>query len=414
MTRAMTNGYEGKTVVLGVTGGIAAYKSVELVSRLRKRGITVHVIETANATEFVSPLTFSTMSGQPCISDTFERPETWNVKHVSLAQAADLFVIAPATANILAKLAMGLADDMLSTTVLATKAPVLVAPAMNTGMWTNAATQANMSILKERGIHVIGPDGGFLACGDTGAGRMSEPAAIEEAILALLAPTRDMEGLRVLVTAGATREHLDPVRFLSNESSGKMGFAIADAAMKRGAEVLLVRGITSAEKPGVTREISVESTQELYDAVTSHCTECDIVIQAAAPCDYRFSKVYDQKLKKMEGTSNLVIEMIENPDIAAEVGRRKQEGQTLVGFAAETEHVTEHAMNKLAKKNLDLIVANDVTMPGAGFNTDTNIVTFITASGMKAMEKMTKHDLAYLILDEILKIRGVDVSGTIR
>ena len=392
-----------KTVVLGVTGGIAAYKSVELVSRLRKRGYTVHVIETAHAAEFVTPLTFSTMSGQPCIVDTFERPETWNVKHITLAQAADLFVIAPATANCLAKLAWGLADDMLSTTALATKARMLVAPAMNTGMWTAAATQTNMKTLRERGVMVIGPEGGRLACGDSGEGRMSEPREIEAEIVCLLERPKDLEGKRILITAGATREHLDPVRFLSNESSGRMGFALAQAAMERGGEVTLIRGITSVTCPACTRVLNVESTQELYDAVTSNCADADIVIQAAAPCDYRFDTTFSQKLKKQEGEP-LVLTMVENPDIAAEVGRRKREGQILVGFAAETEKLTDHAMQKLEKKNLDLIVANDVTQEGAGFNTETNIVTLISRHDMQSIPIMPKQDLAHVIFDRILAL----------
>lgn len=396
-----------KTIVLGVTGGIAAYKSAELVSRLRKRGYTVHVIETEHATEFVTPLTFSTMSGQPCIVNTFDRPETWNVKHISLAQAADLFVIAPATANILAKLACGIADDMLSTTVLATKAPILVAPAMNTGMWTAAATQANMQTLRSRGVHVIGPEGGHLACGDSGEGRMSEPWQIEEEIVRLLEQPLDLKGLRVLITAGATREHLDPVRFISNESSGRMGFALAEAATSRGAEVTLVSGFTTVPKPSVARNIQIESTQDLYEAVTGACSAADIVIQAAAPCDYRFEEVFPQKLKKQHGEP-LTFTMVENPDIAAEVGKRKHEGQTLVGFAAETEKLTDHAMQKLEKKNLDLIVANDVTLPGAGFNTDTNIVTLITRSQMEPVPKMSKKDLAHVILDKIMTLRSTN------
>ena len=394
------------TIVLGVTGGIAAYKSVELVSRLKKKGHTVHVIETAHATEFVRPITFSTMSGQPCIVDTFERPETWNVKHISLAQAADLFVIAPATANILAKLACGIADDMLSTTVLATKAPLLVAPAMNTGMWTAAATQANMKTLRSRGVHVIGPAGGRLACGDSGEGRMSEPEEIEHEIERILNTRckQDLKGTRVLVTAGATREYLDPVRFISNESSGRMGFSIAKAAKERGAEVTVVCGFVTVPEPECDEVVHVISTQDLYDAVTSRCRAYDIVIQAAAPCDYRFLHHYDQKLKKQNG-DNLIFEMTENPDIAAEVGRQKQDGQILVGFAAETEKLNDHAEAKLVKKNLDLIVANDVTLEGAGFNTETNIVTLITKQGQCPVPKMAKTDLAHIILDAVIQIR---------
>jgi len=395
---------KGREVVLGVTGGIAVYKSAEVVSRLRKLGASVHVIMTKNATEFVAPLTFETMSNNPVVTDTFARPATWEVEHISLAQRAEVFVIAPATANILAKMACGIADDMLSTTVLATKAPVLVAPAMNTGMWTAQVTQENMETLRKRGVHVVGPGSGLLACGDVGAGRMSEPAEIVEAICAILCPKRDLEGLRVMVTAGATRERLDPVRFLSNDSSGKMGFAIAEAAKKRGAEVTLVCGVTTAQPPKDVNMVRVESTMDLYEAVTSRAPEQDVIVQAAAPADYRFAVQHDQKLKKEDGAP-MVLELVENPDIAAAVGRMKQPGQTLVGFAAETTNVIANAQRKLDKKNLDMIVANDVSKPGAGFNVDTNIATLITREGMTECSLRTKRELADDILDAVLRIR---------
>ena len=395
---------KGREVVLGVTGGIAAYKSVEIVSRLAKLGASVHVIMTKNATEFVTPLTFETMSHHPVVTDTFARPETWEVEHIALAQRAEVFAIAPATANCLAKMACGLADDMLSTTVLATKAPVLLAPAMNTGMWTAPATQANVRTLTERGVHFVGPASGMLACGDTGAGRMSEPAEVAEAICALLCPRRDYEGLRVLVTAGATRERLDPVRYLSNDSSGKMGFALAEAAAARGAEVTLVCGAATAQPPKGVPVVQVASTQELYEAVTSRAQEQDVIIQAAAPADYRFAETFPQKLKKAAGTP-LTLTLVENPDIAAAVGRMKRPGQTLVGFAAETEHVLSNARAKLQKKNLDLIIANDVSQPGAGFNVDTNIATLITADGTRAYPLRTKRALADDILDAVQALR---------
>lgn len=391
-------------VVLGVTGGIAAYKSAELVSRLRKAGISVHVIMTEHATHFVAPLTFETLSNHPVVTDTFARPETWEVEHIALAKRADVFVIAPATANILAKLSCGIADDMLSTTALATKAPMLIAPAMNTGMWTAEATQHNAAVLKARGVHFVGPEGGFLACGDTGAGRMSEPKDIFDAIEKLLSPKRDLAGLQVMVTAGATRERLDPVRFLSNDSSGKMGFALAAAARDRGAEVTLVCGVTTVQPPAGVTLVKVESTEELYQAVTERCEMMDVVIQAAAPADYRFANRYDQKLKKQSGAP-LLLELVENPDIAAEVGRRKHAGQTLVGFAAETEHVQENAQRKLDKKNLDLIVANDVTAPGAGFNVDTNIAALITRGGVMERPLQSKRALAEDILDQVMVLR---------
>ena len=394
----------GREIVLGVTGGIAAYKSAEIVSRLRRLGASVHVIMTKSATEFVTPLTFETMSNHPVVTDTFARPETWEVEHIALAKRAELFVIAPATANIMAKMACGIADDMLSTTVLATKAPVLIAPAMNTGMWTAQVTQENVQTLKNRGVHFVGPAAGVLACGDSGAGRMSEPVEIVEHICRLLCPKTDFAGLRVMVTAGATRERLDPVRFLSNDSSGKMGFAVAEAAKARGAEVTLVCGVTTATPPAGVNIVRVESTLDLYDAVTGLCESQDVIIQAAAPADYRFAHTHDQKLKK-EGGQPLVLELVENPDVAAAVGQRKHPGQTLVGFAAETQSVTENAQKKLQKKNLDLIVANDVTAPGAGFNVDTNIAALITADGIDERPLQSKRALAEDILDKIITLR---------
>lgn len=395
----------GKSVVLGVTGGIAAYKACEVVSRLRKMGADVYVVMTRSATEFVQPLTFETLSNNPVVTDTFARPETWEVEHIALAKRADVFVIAPATANILAKMAHGIADDMLSTTVLATKAPVLVAPAMNTGMWTAEITQANCAALKARGVHFVGPDAGFLACGDTGSGRMSEPSAIVEAIAGLLCPVQDMAGLRVMVTAGATRERLDPVRYMTNDSSGKMGFAIAEAAVRRGASVTVVAGSVTAALPAGCEVVRVESTQDLFDAVTSRAPGMDVVIQAAAPADYRFATTYAEKHKKAHDGQPFVVELVENPDIAAAVGAAKRPGQTLVGFAAETEHLLDNARRKLASKHLDLIVANDVSQPGAGFNVDTNIATLITADTMTECPLRTKKALAEDILDKVLALR---------
>ena len=326
------------------------------------------------------------------------------MEHIALAKAAQVFVIAPATANIIAKLAYGIADDMLSTTALATKAPILIAPAMNTGMWTADATRHNVEILRQRGVEFVGPEGGFLACGDTGAGRMSEPEAICERIMKLLQPKRDLEGLSVLITAGATRERIDPVRFLSNDSSGKMGFALAQAARDRGADVTLVCGITTAPQPEGIPVLRVESTMDLYNTMLAEAPKRDIVIQAAAPADYRPAEVAPQKLKKQSGAP-MVLTLVENPDVAAAVGERKRPGQTLVGFAAETEKVTEHAIAKLAKKHLDLIVANDVTKAGAGFGTDTNIATLITADGLDERPLQSKRALADDILDRIMAIR---------
>ena len=395
----------GREIVLGVTGGIAAYKSAELVSRLRHLGANVHVIMTRNATEFVSPLTFQTLSANQVVTDTFQAPEYWNVEHVALAKLAEVFVIAPATANIMAKMAAGIADDMLSTTVLATKAPVLLAPAMNTGMWTAAATQANLRTLQERGIRFTGPDSGILACGDEGAGRMSEPEAIVEAIRGILNPKNDLAGLKVLVTAGATRERLDPVRFITNDSSGKMGFAIAEAARDRGADVTVVYGNVTAKVPEKVRRISIESARDLLDVMMKETPAQDVIIQAAAVCDYRFAEQKTSKIKKAEGTG-LTLNMVENPDVSREVGKIKKQGQTLVGFAAETDNVLQNAGEKLKKKNLDMIVANDVTAPGAGFNVDTNIATLVTRDGQDAQPMMTKRQLADVILDKILALRA--------
>ena len=395
----------GREIVLGVTGGIAAYKRAEIVSRLRHLGANVHVIMTRNATEFITPLTFQTLSANQTVTDTFSAPEYWNVEHVALAKRAEIFVIAPATANILAKMAAGIADDMLSTTVLATKAPILVAPAMNTGMWTAEATQRNLKTLKECGVRTIGPESGRLACGDEGAGRMSEPEAIVEEIYRILTKKRDYAGTKVLITAGATRERLDPVRFITNDSSGKMGFAIAEAARDRGAEVTVIHGSVSAEIPAGIRTIRIETARELYDAMMAEAGKQDVIIQAAAVCDYRPAEQKDRKIKKEKG-KNLVLELTENPDIARAVGEQKRAGQTLVGFAAETDHVQQNAQKKLAAKNLDMIVANDVTKPGAGFNTDTNIAALITADRIIEEPLQTKRQLAEKILDRVMEIRA--------
>ena len=395
---------EGKTVVLGVTGGIAAYKSCEVVSRLRKQGAQVFVIMTKNACQFVAPMTFETLSNNPCVNDTFERPERWEVEHVALAKKADLFLIAPATANIMAKMAHGIADDMLSTTVLATKAPVLLAPAMNTGMWTNEVTQENLRILKARGVMTIGPEGGLLACGDVGAGRMSEPVDIVSRCVELLSVQHDLEGLRVLVTAGPTREPLDPVRFITNRSSGKMGYAIAEAAQKRGAHVTLVSGPVSIAAPGGVAMVSVQSTEDLLQQMTELAPQQDIIIQAAAPADYRAETVAPQKMKK-NGDKGLTLKLVPTPDVARAVGELKQKGQTLVGFAAETENLADNAQKKLDSKNLDMIVANDVTKPGAGFDVDTNIAMLITRGKQTELPLMSKRALADAILDRVLELR---------
>lgn len=394
----------GKHVVMGVTGGIAAYKACEVVSRLKKRHAEVDVIMTENATKLVAPLTFETLSGRPVCVDTFARTDSWDVKHISLAQKADLMLVAPATANLMAKLANGLADDMLTTTLLATKAPILLAPAMNTGMWTAAATQSNLAVLQSRGVQTVGPESGFLACGDTGAGRMSEPEAIVEAAQALLLPLRDMAGLKVLVTAGPTVERIDPVRYLTNDSSGKMGYAIAEAAARRGAEVTLVSGPVALQTPQGVKRVDVQSTQDLYDAMLALCGEQDMILQAAAPADYRAERVAEQKLKK-HGGQPMVLTLAENPDVAKAVGERKRAGQILVGFAAETENLAANAEKKLNAKGLDMIVANDVTKPGAGFGVDTNIVTLMTRDGSEALPLMSKQAVAQRLLDKALALQ---------
>lgn len=396
---------KGKNVVLGVTGGIAAYKAVEVVSRLKKLGANVDVVMTKNATEFVTPLTFETISSRPVTVETFARPERWEVEHVALAKKADLMLVAPATANVMAKLAVGIADDMLTTTLLATRAPILLAPAMNTGMWEAVATQQNLHMLLNRGVRTVGPESGHLACGDTGDGRMSEPEQIVEAAIAMLCPKRDMEGLKVLVTAGPTLERMDPVRYLTNDSSGKMGYALAEAARNRGAEVTLISGPVHIAPPEGVALVRVESTQELYHIMVERCQDQDMIAQAAAPADYRFQNPSAQKLKKREGKP-LVLEMVENPDIAKAVGERKRAGQVLIGFAAETEGILAHAREKLVKKHLDMIVANDVTLEGAGFGVDTNIVTLVTENGETPLPKLSKREVAHRVWDAAMGLRG--------
>ena len=391
-------------VVLGVTGGIAVYKACELLRLLQKRGIDVFVVMTQNACRFVAPLTFETLSGHPVAVDTFDRPQTWEVEHIALAKRADLFLIAPATANIMGKMACGIADDMLSTTVMATRAPVLVAPAMNTGMWENAAVQQNVKTLRARGVEIVAPVSGHLACGDSGAGKLEDVEVIAERACELLFAKKDMEGLRVMVTAGPSREALDPVRYISNRSSGKMGYAIAQAAQKRGAEVTLLSGPVAIEAPQGVKLVPFTTTQELLDRASELAREQDLLIQAAAPADYRAKEVAPQKIKK-QGGEPMTFTLVENPDVAATLGKAKRSGQVFVGFAAETNDVLAHARDKLARKNLDMIVANDVTRPGAGFDVDTNIVTLITKDGQEALPMMSKAQVAQRILDRALALR---------
>ncbi len=391
-------------VVLGVTGGIAVYKACELLRLLQKRGIDVFVVMTQNACRFVAPLTFETLSGHPVAVDTFDRPQTWEVEHIALAKRADLFLIAPATANIIGKMACGIADDMLSTTVMATRAPVLVAPAMNTGMWENAAVQQNVETLRARGVEIVAPVSGHLACGDSGAGKLEDVEVIAERACEMLFAKKDMEGLRVMVTAGPSREALDPVRYISNRSSGKMGYAIAQAAQKRGAEVTLLSGPVAIEAPLGVKLVPFTTTQELLDRANELAREQDLLIQAAAPADYRAKEIAPQKIKK-QGGEPMTFTLVENPDVAATLGKAKRSGQVFVGFAAETNDVLAHAKDKLTRKNLDMIVANDVTRPGAGFDVDTNIVTLITKDGQEALPMMSKAEVAQRILDRALALR---------
>jgi phosphopantothenoylcysteine decarboxylase/phosphopantothenate--cysteine ligase len=394
-----------KNIVLGVTGGIAAYKACDLVSRLAKRGYQVHVIMTKSAEHFVNPLTFRTLSGNPVVTDMFAEPGTWNVRHISLAETASLMVIAPATANIIGKVAHGLADDMLSTTIMAAKArcPVLFAPAMNMNMYQNPIVQENIGRLKNFGYHFIGPAKGRLACGTEGQGRMVEAEEIEEKILSLLERKKDFQGKKILITAGPTREALDPIRYLTNRSTGTMGYALADAAHSRGAEVYLVSGPTNLPDPWGVEVTRVESAREMHQVVLSIFPAVDIVIKAAAVADYRPKVTAEHKIKKKEGPLSLELER--NPDILRELGQNKKEHQILVGFAAETDNLEEYARQKMATKNLDLIVANNVKEEGAGFGGTTNIVTIITKGGeMIKLPRLTKHDTAHAILDQIMAL----------
>lgn len=398
----------GKCVVMGVTGGIAAYKAAEVLRLLQKQGADVYVIMTEHACQFLTPLTMETLSGHPVVSDMFARVTSWEVEHISLAKRADLFLIVPATANIMGKMASGIADDMLSTTVMATHAPVLLAPAMNTGMWENAATQSNLQTLRARGVQFVMPENGRLACGDTGAGKLAPVEDIAAQAVRLFAARQDYSGLRVMVTAGPTREPIDPVRYLSNRSSGKMGYAIAQAAAARGAQVTLLTGPVNLTPPAGVQVHAFQTTMDLLALAQEHAPQQDVVIQAAAPGDYRAEIIAGQKIKKHDGDDGLTIHFVENPDVAATLGRQKKPGQTFVGFAAETQKVTEHAQEKLHRKNVDLIVANDVTKPGAGFDVDTNIITLITREEMRDLPLMQKREAADAILDAVLELRKTE------
>lgn len=394
-----------KTILLGVTGGIAAYKSASLASRLVKAGAEVRVIMTEHATNFINPITFETLTGHKCITDTFDRNFEFQVEHVSLAKKADVIMVAPATANVIAKLAHGLADDMLTTTILASHAPKLIAPAMNTGMYENPVTQDNLALLKKYGMEVIEPAAGHLACGDEGKGKMPEPEILYEHILRSCACKQDMKGLKVLVTAGPTQEAVDPVRFLTNHSSGRMGYSIAKACMLRGADVTLVTGRTALTPPLFVDVVPVVSAKDMYDAVISRSGEMDIIIKAAAVADYRPVHVAEEKVKKSDGSFSLELERTD--DILKYLGEHKKPGQFLCGFSMETENMLENSRKKLEKKHLDMIAANNLKVPGAGFETTTNIITIITPDSVKELELMSKDDAAFRLLDEILSRRSL-------
>jgi phosphopantothenoylcysteine decarboxylase/phosphopantothenate--cysteine ligase len=401
-------------IALGVTGGVAAYKAAELVRRLQQEKLDVQVVMTRSAQEFITPLTFAALTGKKVITEIFgaSAAEPANVEsaieHIAVAQRIDLLLVAPATADILAQFAQGIARDFLSTLYLATKAPVIVAPAMNVNMWEHPATQENLQKLRARGVYVVDPDEGYLACGMTGAGRLAATDAIVEKVRAVLGLRRDLEGQTIVVTAGPTREDLDPVRFLTNRSSGKMGYALAEAAARRGAHVVLVSGPTELPIPESVDWVPVRSAEEMRTVVRERASDADVVIMAAAVADYRPAAAQSQKIKR--GDAGLTLELEPTPDILAELGRepvRESRRRVLVGFAAETEHLADNARGKLGRKRADMIVANDVTQEGAGFDGDTNIVTiFLRDGGEFPLPKLTKFEVANRILDQALKIQG--------
>ena len=390
----------GKTVVLGVSGSIAAYKIAYLASSLKKLHADVQVIMTKNATEFITPVTFESLTGNKCLVDTFDRNFEFSVEHVALAKKADIIMLAPATANVIAKAAHGLADDMLTTTFLACRCPKYISPAMNTQMYENPVTQDNLKICASYGIHVIDPAVGYLACGDTGAGKMPEPARLLQYIIHEIGYPKDLAGKKILVTAGPTRESLDPVRYLTNHSTGKMGYAIARVAACRGAEVTLVTGPTEIEKPGFVKIMEVETAREMFQAVTSVSYDQDAIIKAAAVADYTPATVSTEKMKKKDG--ELSIPLKRTRDILQYLGEHKRKGQILCGFSMETEHMLENSTKKLVRKNLDLIVANNLKVAGAGFGTDTNVVTLITKDAVQELPLMSKEEVAHAVLDRIL------------
>ncbi len=394
--------FSGKTVVLGVTGGIAAYKACDLVSRLHKKGINIRIIMTEHACEFVQPLTLEVLSGNRVVTDMFNRDFPWEVEHISLAKAADVFAVVPATANILGKYAHGIADDMLSTTLLATRAPVLFAPAMNTNMYEHPAVQENIATLKQRGCLFVEPASGHLACGDTGKGKLADVETIEQAILDALTE-KDMEGMHVTVTAGPTREAMDPVRFLSNHSTGKMGYAIARSAKMRGAQVTLITGPVSLAPLDGVRMVPITSACEMREAVMEALPQSDLVIKAAAVGDYRPAQFQDDKIKKHD--EDMSISLVRNPDILAEIGENRRDDQVICGFSMETRDLLENSTKKLKKKNCDVIVANNLKVKGAGFAGDTNVVTLLYRDGtVEPLELMEKDSVADILLERLVTL----------
>lgn len=394
---------KGKTVLLGVSGSIAAYKTAYLASSLKKLNADVHVLMTENATNFINPITFETLTGNKCLVDTFDRNFEFSVEHVSLAKKADVVMLAPASANVIGKIAHGIADDMLTTTIMACRCRKIIAPAMNTNMFENPIVQDNLKTLERYGYEIITPATGYLACGDTGAGKMPEPELLLEYILREIACEKDMEGLKVLVTAGPTQEPVDPVRFITNHSTGKMGYAIAKVCMRRGAEVTLVSGPTAAQKPEFVNYIPVTTAREMFEEVTSRAREQDIIIKAAAVADYRPKDVSSEKVKKKDG--ELFLEMERTDDILAYLGSHRRPGQFLCGFSMETENVLENSREKLKKKNLDMIAANSLKVQGAGFGGDTNVITIITEDEEVSLELMSKEEAASKLLDQIMSCR---------
>ncbi len=391
---------KGKTVLLGITGSIAAYKIASLASALKKLNAEVNVIMTKNAQNFINPITFETLTGNKCITDTFDRNFEFQVEHVSLAKKADIVLIAPASANIIGKIAHGIADDMLSTTVMACKCPVYISPAMNTNMYESPILQDNLKILAKYGYNIIDPADGYLACGDTGKGKMPEPETLLQYILKEIAYKKDLAGKKVLITAGPTQEAIDPVRYVTNHSSGKMGYALAKAAMLRGAEVTLVTGKTALTPPPFVKVVKITTAREMFEQVTSVSAEQDIIIKAAAVADYRPATVNAEKTKKSEGA--LTLEFERTDDILKFLGENKPDGQFLCGFSMETQNMIENSRAKLSKKNLDMIVANNLKTKGAGFETDTNVVTLITPTEELSLDIMSKDDVALAILDKIV------------